>query len=1581
MFASLPSGPEQLAPAPPDLTSQSVLHAPHSTSSPTLVSHDQHYEFYSQAYNNSSQGMPDVTGGQQGGVGAQGAGHVQPALPHHVKAPDILRTESAPSTINPVPSSDRNLYMETGELMEEDAVRVSHEPSQLHSPHSGASSFPPMSLMGAVSLPPMVGGNEHYEQPPAPPLMRLVVGESQAGPGQAPPPQRLVEGDTVPLLPVSREVEGESHPAPSPAQQLFPSQSQQTREPLEGQSEPIQTRVVPGLQSPPPSGQPPSLPPLQPPSLLAVQVPPQDHTVPHQSPAEARSEAAGSDRRDLDVMGGPPPQVRPAPLPTPGRDIAGEESRTGGYRRDPYDSEDDRDRDSDSGERRRYGQNRSRRTVSPGARSGHHRPARIMDRSYRSSTDREESDRRYGGRREDDRRQKRGGDRDREHRSYYDRKEERRQREREEEEERRSHRDYRTRPVKREPYDDRSSLYEDDRPHRPSRPGSRTGSVSHYGEHDQSYGYRNQWAILQQQQALLQQQYLQQQQMMAVNPLQFQLQTAVAEMEKALDTPSNVMIYKQHWDYYAKAPALLEKLKSEQPIMHHLLQHFRQNFWHLVEQQMASQDNSRREGAISATPSNATLDTDRPSSIQAGRDSFAAQFHGSAGVDDSSIRAELEQYSNYSVEQTNMYESSTALPARLTPLMFSRPHTCARMSAGGLLVKVEPRNPQEGQTATVEVHSMAAILRDTRESQELEMFPGPLKPGVTHKNDVIKFCERKIAACRGRRDMADKESYILLWDMLVLLLRQKGQVEGSDLAELLLKGSREGQAEAMMGNRSRASSNREMEGGTFSSASSVLNEEVEQVHTVMDRGMVNTVQTQDAVDKFRSYLLHGNKAEGLEFAMKAGLWGHALFLASKMDQRTYAGVMTRFANGLAINDPLQTLYQLMSARMPSAMKQCADQRWGDWRPHLAMILSNPLPGSEINHRSMVTLGDSLLAKGQLYAAQFCYIVSAAEWGTYSNKCAKLVLLLSSVADKTLDQFATTEAIQCTEIYEFVQKLGNKDFEMPYLQPYKYLHCVRLVEAGLATLAQDYVRVLGDYVVASVAGGHIIDQETVPGWVGYTAYLAEKLKYLDPVYTTSVGEISEIADPEWLVKFREAVTTLQYGNTQWGQGYVQEEYKQYEGTEVSQGDEVQSYAAPTTNQYDGYSQDQGGYGTQDAGYGQEQGGGYGGQYEGYDQHGGQGQPLQENAVGQHQQLGGYDQQPLGYDQQNQGGYDQQVPGGYDQQPSELSSQSPDQQSSQQTEAPPTFFNPSDVNTSAPTFFNPSALPSIPEQTRKSSLSRQGSHSSPTPTIPSRQNSLTPRSRQASESKDSGAPPPSSYYGAVKSNTSPPPQAPPEKEKPAATAAKPVKKAEPVAPAPKKSWLGGIFSKIIKNDQVHLPDDKDKTIVYDEAKGRWVNLEGDEDDLAPAAPPPMDPAFSATGGGAALPPGPAGGSSAPPAAPTSFRAGLGSRRGRSGYVDVLGQAGISKPISNPMLPNGALSPPGPPSGAPPAMLNPNLPPSSGEGPTSLSTTNPYMVPDSAGMKEDLGTTAGPASMPMMMFNPSSMTGGGAEQPPGF
>ena len=99
--------------------------------------------------------------------------------------------------------------------------------------------------------------------------------------------------------------------------------------------------------------------------------------------------------------------------------------------------------------------------------------------------------------------------------------------------------------------------------------------------------------------------------------------------------------------------------------------------------------------------------------------------------------------------------------------------------------------------------------------------------------------------------------------------------------------------------RSRASyrDNESVSGG------SVHNDTDMETQVTSSRSLVSQDTQEVSMDKFKSYLLHGNKAEGLEYA-----------IASKMDQKTYAGVMSRFANGLAINDPLQTLYQLMSFR-------------------------------------------------------------------------------------------------------------------------------------------------------------------------------------------------------------------------------------------------------------------------------------------------------------------------------------------------------------------------------------------------------------------------------------------------------------------------------------------------------------------------------------------------------------------------------------------------------------------------------------------------------------------------------------------
>ena len=95
---------------------------------------------------------------------------------------------------------------------------------------------------------------------------------------------------------------------------------------------------------------------------------------------------------------------------------------------------------------------------------------------------------------------------------------------------------------------------------------------------------------------------------------------------------------------------------------------------------------------------------------------------------------------------------------------------------------------------------------------------------------------------------------------------------------------------------------------------------------------------------------------------------------------------------MKMNDPLQTLYQLMSGRQPAAvtvrqaiigllkamkiviidrfdlkdicftlcvLQLVLDDKWGDWRPHLAMILANQSQRPDVDRKSIVTLGDTL----------------------------------------------------------------------------------------------------------------------------------------------------------------------------------------------------------------------------------------------------------------------------------------------------------------------------------------------------------------------------------------------------------------------------------------------------------------------------------------------------------------------------------------------------------------------------------------------------------------------------------------------
>ncbi|KAM5259502.1 protein transport protein Sec16A isoform 3-T3 [Hipposideros larvatus] len=476
-------------------------------------------------------------------------------------------------------------------------------------------------------------------------------------------------------------------------------------------------------------------------------------------------------------------------------------------------------------------------------------------------------------------------------------------------------------------------------------------------------------------------------------------------------------------------------------------------------------------------------------------------------------------FSEYGYPADASWPAGEQAPSRPTsPEKFSVPHICARFGPGGLLIKVIPNLPSEGQPALVEVHSMEMLLQHMPEQEEMRAFPGPLGKDDTHKVDVINFAQSKATKCLQNENLLDKESASLLWNFIILLCRQNGTVVGTDIAELLLRDHRT----VWLPGKSPDEAN----------LIDFTNEAVEQAEEesgeaqlsfLTDSQAATTDTLEKDTERFRELLLYGRKKDALESAMKNGLWGHALLLASKMDSRTHARVMTRFANSLPINDPLQTVYQLMSGRMPAASTCCGDEKWGDWRPHLAMVLSNLNSSVDVEARTMATMGDTLASKGLLDAAHFCYLMAQVGFGVYTRKTTKLVLIGSNHSLPFV-KFATNEAIQRTEAYEYAQSLGVQASPLPNFQVFKFIYSCRLAEMGLATQAFHYCEVIAKSILLQ-------PHSYSPVLISQLVQLASQLRLFDPQLKEKPEEESFL-EPAWLAQLQRVDKQVQEGAVVW-----------------------------------------------------------------------------------------------------------------------------------------------------------------------------------------------------------------------------------------------------------------------------------------------------------------------------------------------------------------------------------------------------------------------------------------------------------------
>ncbi|XP_076654050.1 endoplasmic reticulum export factor secretory 16 isoform X2 [Halictus rubicundus] len=464
----------------------------------------------------------------------------------------------------------------------------------------------------------------------------------------------------------------------------------------------------------------------------------------------------------------------------------------------------------------------------------------------------------------------------------------------------------------------------------------------------------------------------------------------------------------------------------------------------------------------------------------------------------------------------SLLEDSTSASARMTPTKFSTSHAYGCFSIGSL-IHVLPSYPTDGERAKVDILKLDNLLLHDPVTRDLRAYPGPLIKGVTHKKTIIEYCENKIKKAAANEEMADRASYILLYELMIMLIQQNGNVVGVDIAALLLRNKEAYPYELAKkpqdsGRRESVISQRSELGGDGFQSSQDGGAAVSEKPESKPRKSLEQI-----TDEFRNTLLYGLVQEALEYAMNEGLWGHALFLASKLDKRTHASVMTRFANSLPYHDPLQTLYQLHSGRVPAVVTGISDPQWDDWRPHLAMIISNTSSNPDINRRSITILGDTLSARGDIHAAHFCYILSQVDFGAYGASNVKLVLIGAN-HHKPYNTFLSTEAVMLTEIYEYARNLSEPRFTLVDLQTFKFDLASKMMDHGLIEKALLYI----EQIAVNIANE---PSKYKKSFICSVYNLGDRIKYHDPVYKDSTDEVITVP---WFDNLAEIVSKCYSG---------------------------------------------------------------------------------------------------------------------------------------------------------------------------------------------------------------------------------------------------------------------------------------------------------------------------------------------------------------------------------------------------------------------------------------------------------------------
>ncbi|XP_043713337.1 protein transport protein SEC16A homolog isoform X2 [Telopea speciosissima] len=362
-----------------------------------------------------------------------------------------------------------------------------------------------------------------------------------------------------------------------------------------------------------------------------------------------------------------------------------------------------------------------------------------------------------------------------------------------------------------------------------------------------------------------------------------------------------------------------------------------------------------------------------------------------------------------------------------------------------------------------------------------QSFPGPLVGGNAGSKELNKWIDERIAYCESpNMDYRKGELLRLLLSLLKIACQHYGKLRspfGSDpalketdrpeaaVAKLFASAKRNGPQSSHYGALTHCLQNLPSEGQIRATAVEVQN-----------------------------LLVSGRTKEALQCAQEGQLWGPALVLAAQLGDQFYVDTVKQMAHRqLIAGSPLRTLCLLIAGQPADVFSTNSGTSNGtpqsgsnsmldDWEENLAIITANATKGDEL---VIIHLGDSLLKeRGEISAAHTCYLVADANFESYSDSAR--LCLIGADHWKYPRTYASPEAIQRTELYEYAKVLGNSQSILLPFQPYKLIYAHMLAEVGKVSDSLKYCQA----ILKSLKTGRAPEVET---WKQLVASLEERIR--------------------------------------------------------------------------------------------------------------------------------------------------------------------------------------------------------------------------------------------------------------------------------------------------------------------------------------------------------------------------------------------------------------------------------------------------------------------------------------------------------